>query len=190
MDMSSLTEPQAESETAEHLAQIDALTGRELDAAIERVVFGREILGQAFCCWYPGGEEEVDSDQAPSESHYRTGEAYVYVDRCGCEFRDPENPYDAAVIHGHLWNCLKPCRRYSESIAEAWRVVEWVEAKQYGKVRLHGSHYHGWHCSVCWGQGDGDGGDSGPMPVWGVTAQESICRAALKCLRSEATPCP
>lgn len=71
---------------------------------------------------------------------------------------------------------------YSDNIAAAWEVVEKFEALEYGKVRLAGSHYHGWYCSICWGPGrDGEGE---AYSVFGATAPEAICRAAIAALRT------
>jgi hypothetical protein len=67
---------------------------------------------------------------------------------------------------------------YSTDIAAAWTVVEHFTAREYGKVRVSTSYYHGYHAHICWGPGvDGEG--SSPEGVYGGTAPEAICRAAL-----------
>ena len=84
-----------------------------------------------------------------------------------------------------------PC--YSSEIAAAWEVVEQMVDRNYGKVHVSGSHYHGWHAWVAWDD-DGEHGSSVSTtePICAVTAPLAICLAALRAdgLEVEVSPSP
>ena len=129
-------------------AQIDALAGRELDAEVERAVFGRAT-------------------------------------RVHAAFYDPTNTRLQVETEPGKWLWAP---RYSADIAEAWKLAEWVEAKEYGKVRVTLSHYHSAHCYACWGPGLDGEADSGQALYYTETAAEAICKAVLRAVHSEVTP--
>jgi hypothetical protein len=153
------------------------LTGRELDAAVAEEVMGREIFSREWPCIYFKSDETWEV--APED--YQTREPRRWGGQPEIVWK-----FSAVNIYGQPYSSLHRVPDYSTDIAAAWDVVEKIEALEYGKVRIDGSHYHGWHCSVCWGPGNDGEGEAFGVP--GATAPEAICRAALAAVRATTAP--
>jgi len=153
--------------------------GRELDALVEREVFGREVLGEAWITpMVDTYREYADPFQQETEWAQR---AHVYLGECRCADYEPSE--GEVLVFGHYAACLEVCRRYASDerwMNEAWALAQYFEALDYGRMRLDLSHYHGAHCYICWGHEEGH--DSGGS-VFGMTAQEAISRAAVAAVR-------
>lgn len=167
---------EVESLKDEELAEAVERAQRLFDAEIEREIFGREVLGEAWVSsWQDMPGEYVSPRQEPGLYACR---AWVYLDECICA--DRELDWDEVRVFGHLWLCLKVCGRYTEMDA-AWRVVESLECPRIEDL---------------WGAPLADRWEVEAGPVGariktrGATAQEAICRAALKAVRAgrEAQP--
>lgn len=77
----------------------------------------------------------------------------------------------------------------STKIEDAWLVVSEIYNRTYGKVRITGSHFHGWEASFSWDEDITHGSSPAtPCKEWAMTPELAICLAALKAHESSATP--
>jgi hypothetical protein len=153
---------------------------RQLDADLEREVFGREILGEAWVdTWGDVCGELVDSQQE-QEGRWR---AWVYLEHCCCAERTWGLPDEVQVL-GHSWQCLKPCARYAsdpDDVNAAMRIVaELLPRCGYEFQQGADGDASRWWASF------GFPGAKHPYTVAeATTPQEAIARAALAFVRAE-----
>jgi hypothetical protein len=152
----------------------ELVAGREMDAQIHERLFGVPVVGWCTCAWVDGERSAHPESEDPAGWSCYAERGPVFVEHCCCEHA----ALDETRYFGHVSSCLGVVPPYSTDIAAAWQVVEHFTAREYGKVRVSTSYYHGYHAHICWGPGvDGEG--SSPEGVYGGTAPEAICRAAL-----------
>lgn len=147
--------------------------GRELDVLVAEKVMGLEIFSRNWPVQHFSDDTcEIAPEDWETKQPGRWGRQ-----------RDAVWKYRGRNIHGEEYSGLGRVPEYSTDIDAAWQVLEKFSEREYGKVRLTGSYYHGWYCSIFWGPGlDGEG--ETPEPVFGATAPEAICRAALKAVET------
>jgi hypothetical protein len=76
---------------------------------------------------------------------------------------------------------LSEVPRYSSTWDGAGVVAERMVERNYGKVHVSGSHYHGWYGWVTWDDDREHGSSASDVqPVWGACGPLAICLAALR----------
>lgn len=160
--------------------------GRELaqlDADVERLVFGREVLGMAACRpWQDGTGYYVDDEQASRPDHVMRP-VYVGPGCYGlgrCTSTDP-----ATTVFGHWAECLEVVPAYSTDLASAWLVVERMRDRwEFRLTRWHEDLDAPEWCALFFdrrlGSADGE--------VYAETAPLAICRAALAAAAAASRP--
>lgn len=140
---------------------------RALDAQVAEQIMSLRIYSLEWPCWQSGDDG--------------SWHAYGVDDVEGARVCDAKLPvYVDGGYQGVPFLSVVP--EFSSDWNAAARILEHFTDREYGKVRVTGSHYHGWHAYICWGPGTDGEGDCG-QSVWGATGPEAICAAALACVR-------
>ena len=157
------------------MVDIDELTGIALDAAIDEMIFNREVLGTVGVYYDPDSFHHFMIPYEYYADVNREGVILrpVYLDQCMCDFKD-ESEVD---YFGHISGCLSVSRPYSEVIQIAWKVVEKLRQQGYG---ISASDYlDGEYCFSFY-----PGKTINEFKADGDTMPLAICRAALKAAAS------
>lgn len=162
--------------------EIIKLEGRDLDAAVSEVVFGKPCVGK-LPARAPDGCWSVMPMSMKGEDDGIKVEP-VHVDFCCCDMRTEEEKTEEVHLWcptvGHFAACLSVIPFYSSEWGDAGSLLEWLHENR-NHVNLHGDN--GWRVE-CWDVivRDDDSFDDRANPVDSgnaSTPQVAICRAAL-----------
>ena len=149
---------------------------RELDAQVA-VALNLDVVGVGWACPDP---EVLDWWHPTSDGHSGMEMHPLFVAHCMCELLANEEPdeWTPDKMLGHYPGCLEVVAFYSEGIAAAWPVVEWMNREKKWIVKVE-SYWDG-AASIAVST------DKGTPTYWrdlasgdAVTVPEAICRAFL-----------
>ena len=145
-------------------------------------LYQRHTLPLPSCCPVSGNPHPGSSIRIS----YRAAARVLEVYSLGAYLRSfvGGHPSGVRTMEGMIQQVASDCvEALGVSVAVRASVqllAEPIIDREYGKVRLDGSHYHGYHCCLSWGDREGD--DSGGSH-FGNEAAEALCRAALAAAR-------
>jgi len=100
---------------------------RELDARVASRM-GLNVIGEAWAYPCPEGSGYWTPDGYEHRGGLESSMQPVYVDRCTCQLWEGDELAPKPKVLGHYFTCLQVVSFYSEDIAAARAMEDWIEA--------------------------------------------------------------
>ena len=99
---------------------------RELDARVASRM-GLNVIGEAWAYPCPEGSGYWTPDGYEHRGGLESSMQPVYVDRCTCQLWEGDELAPKPKVLGHYFTCLQVVSFYSEDIAAARTMEDWIE---------------------------------------------------------------